>query len=253
MENRLLSKVPEITIFFWIIKIMATTVGETGADFLSTTLKLGLIYTSYVMWALLIVSLILQIVQKRYIPAFYWVTVFFMSIVGTLVTDNMIDNLGISLEMSTAIFSGALTLTFIGWYMSEKTLSIHSIHTVKREIFYWLAILFTFALGTASGDLFWEGLKLWYLYSWLIFAGVIGVITFSFYYLKLNAVLAFWIAYILTRPLWASFGDLLSQAPADGWMWLWTVSTSMIFTMTIIALVIYMTLREKHILSASKI
>lgn len=151
-----LNKIPHITLSFWIIKIMATTVGETAADYLDTTLDIGLTNTSLIMGGLLLLFVTFQIISKRYIPWLYWVTVVFMSIFGTLFTDNLTDNFGISLETTTAIFSITLALIFGLWYAREKTLSIHTIYTRKREIFYWIAILFTFALGTASGDLFAE-------------------------------------------------------------------------------------------------
>ena len=149
----MLNKVPEVTIFFWIIKIMATTIGETGADFLIFNLKFGLPVTSYIMGALLAAALLIQIFTKKYVPWIYWTAVVLISIVGTLITDNLVDNLGVSLEITTILFSLALMATFITWYISQKTLSIHTIYTVKRELFYWAAILFTFALGTAAGDL----------------------------------------------------------------------------------------------------
>lgn len=149
-ENTLWNKVPEVLLSFWTIKIMATTVGETAADYLNTTLDIGLTNTSLIMGGLLIVFVTFQILSKKYIPWLYWLTVVFMSIFGTLFTDNLIDNFGISLETTTIIFSIILALIFGIWYMKERTLSIHTIFTRKREIFYWIAILFTFALGTAA-------------------------------------------------------------------------------------------------------
>lgn len=151
--KKMLNKVPEITFFFWIIKIMATTVGETAADFLSETMKLGLTGTSYVMGALLLILLIIQIRAKKYVPALYWTVVVFLSVVGTLISDNLVDNLGVSLTTTSILFGSALAVVFIWWYLSERTLSVHTIDTTKRELFYWAAILFTFSLGTSAGDL----------------------------------------------------------------------------------------------------
>ena len=223
---RMLNKVPEITLFFWVIKIMATTVGETAADFLSFNLKLGLTRTSYVMGALLLIALGVQLRTRKYVPSIYWISVVLISIVGTLITDNLVDNFGVSLTLTTVLFSLALLTTFAAWYASERTLSIHSIFTTRRELFYWAAILFTFALGTAAGDLTAEGLSLGYAKSALLFGSLIGVVTLAYYRFKLNAVLAFWMAYILTRPLGASLGDLLSQPAANGGLGLGTVITS---------------------------
>ena len=126
----MLNKVPEVTIFFWIIKIMATTVGETAADFLNVNLSFGLTKTSIVMGSLLLVALILQIRAKRYIPWIYWVAVVLLSVFGTLITDNLVDNFAITLQTTTMVFSGALLATFIAWYLSEKTLSIHSLSLI---------------------------------------------------------------------------------------------------------------------------
>lgn len=249
----MLNKVPEITLFFWVIKILCTTVGETFADFLNTNLNLGLTGTSLVMGVLLVVVLFFQFRSRKYIPTIYWLAVVLISVVGTLITDNLTDNFGISLVTTTIIFAITLTITFIIWYMQEKTLSIHSIVTTKREAFYWLAILFTFALGTAAGDLVAEKFDLGYLVSLLLFAGFIAAITFAYYKLKLNPVWAFWIAYILTRPLGASIGDYLSQAPSDGGLGLGTTRTSMIFLFAILALVVYLTAIRKDVITEESI
>ncbi|MDB5183969.1 MAG: putative rane-anchored protein [Candidatus Saccharibacteria bacterium] len=235
----LLSKVPEITIYFWIIKILCTTVGETAADYLNMTLGFGLTNTTYVMGAILIAFLVAQFRMKKYNPSTYWMVVVLLSVVGTLITDNLSDNLGVPLVASTIGFSIALAITFFIWYKSEKTLSIHSIRTSRRESFYWLAILFTFALGTAGGDLVAEQFAIGYFPSALIFAGIIATIAFAHYKFKLNAVLAFWLAYILTRPLGASIGDFMSQATSDGGLNLGTIGTSAIFLTAIACLVMY--------------
>ena len=241
----LLNKVPEVTLYFWVIKIMATTVGETAADFLSTTLGLGLTGTSLVMTALLVAALVWQLRSNRYVPATYWTAVVLISVVGTLITDNLTDNLGVPLPTTTAIFAVALAVVFALWFRSERTLSIHTITTRRRELFYWSAILFTFALGTAAGDLLAEGLNLGYTVSVLLFAAAIAVVTVAHLRLRLGSVLAFWIAYVLTRPLGASLGDLLSQARADGGLGLGTVGTTALFIGTILILVTYLTRTRK--------
>jgi len=245
--NKLLNRVPEVVIFFWIIKVLATTVGETAADFLNDKMGLGLTGTSYVMGALLVIVLLIQFIAiKRYVPIVYWLAVVLMSIVGTLITDNLVENFGISLQTTTIVFSICLAVVFALWYLSEKTLSVHSIYTTKRELFYWATILFTFALGTAAGDLLAEGLNLGYLVSAFLFAGVIGSIAAAHFYLKVDAILAFWAAYILTRPLGASIGDLLSQ-PADAGGWgLGTVTTSIIFLTAILVLVIFLSVQQRQ-------
>lgn len=240
--KQLLSKVPEVTIFFWIIKILATTVGETAADSLNAGLHLGLTGTSVVMGLLLAAMLIVQLRADRYIPWVYWLAVILISIVGTLITDNLVDNFGVPLQTTTIIFACALAVTFACWYAVEKTLSIHSIYTRRREGFYWLAILFTFALGTAAGDLIAEKFGLGYLVSALLVAGLIAVITGLHYGAKLNAVLAFWLAYILTRPLGAALGDYLSQDRGVGGLQLGATLTTVVFAVIIVAVVGYLTI-----------
>lgn len=238
-------RVPQVTLYFWIIKVLATTVGETAADFLSATLKLGLVVTSYIMSGLLVLALLNQFRLKRYIPANYWLVVVLLSIVGTLITDLLVDNLGVSLITATVSFSIALIAVFAAWYFSEQTLAMHSICTLKRELFYWATILFTFALGTAAGDFLAEVSGLGYFQSALVFGVAIALIAGSYYYLHMNEILAFWLAYILTRPLGASTGDLLSQPVNNGGLGFGTVGTSMIFLTTILILIVYLSITRK--------
>jgi uncharacterized membrane-anchored protein len=247
----MLNKVPEITLFFWIIKILATTVGETAADFLNTNLNFGLTGTSVVIGALLLVVLGFQFTLRRYVPGIYWLAVVLISVVGTLITDNLTDNFGVPLPVSTALFAAALAATFAAWFAVERTLSIHTILTSRREAFYWLTILFTFALGTAAGDLVAEKLNLGYLLSAVGFAAVIGAITVAHLRFKLNAVLAFWLAYILTRPLGASLGDLLSQPTAGGGLGLGTVGTSALFLTAILSLVSYLAITRRDVIAVA--
>jgi uncharacterized membrane-anchored protein len=234
----MLNKVPEVTLAFWIIKIMSTTVGETGADYLAVHIGLGTAVTTGITVSLLLVALLLQLRMRRYVPWIYWLTVVLVSIVGTQITDVLTDKLGISLYTSTAAFSIVLAATFAVWYRTARTLSIHTIVTTRRELFYWAAILFTFALGTAAGDLATEALGLGFNVGVLAFGALIAAIATA-YYLGANAVLTFWLAYILTRPLGASLGDLLSQARAYGGLGLGTVYTSIAFLTIIVALVAF--------------
>lgn len=233
----MLNKVPEVTAFFWIIKVLCTTVGETVADFLGTNLGWGLTGTTAFMGALLAIALVVQFRSRRYRAAVYWLAVVLLSVVGTLITDNLTDNFGVPLVTTTVLFSVVLAVVFAIWFAVERTLSIHSITTTRREAFYWLAILFTFALGTSAGDLAAERLALGYLPSALIFAGAIALIFAAHKVVKLNAILAFWLAYILTRPLGASLGDFLAQARTDGGVGLGTTATSAIFLVAILVLV----------------
>jgi uncharacterized membrane-anchored protein len=247
LGRQMLNKVPEVTIYFWIIKILCTTVGETAADLMNEELGLGLTNTTYIMSAALIAILIAQFRSRKYIPGIYWLAVVLISVVGTLITDNLVDNAGVELQTTTYVFSAALALVFAVWYWVERTLSVHTIVTSRREAFYWLAILFTFALGTSAGDLFAEKLELGFLPSAGIFAGAIAVIAIAHFRFKLNAILAFWLAYILTRPLGASIGDWLSQPVEETGLGLGTVLTSVIFLVTILALVVYLSVTKKDL------
>ncbi|SDP43553.1 Uncharacterized membrane-anchored protein [Phyllobacterium sp. YR620] len=234
------NRVPEVTIDFWLIKLMAVTMGETAADYLAVNLGLGLMATSLIMTAVLVVALILQFMQKRYVPWAYWSAVVLISIVGTLITDNLVDNSKVPLEVTTIVFTVALIATFAIWYGTERTLSIHSIFTTRRETFYWLAILFTFALGTAAGDLVAEKFELGFVTTGVIFGAIIALVAVSYYFLNLDAILSFWLAYIFTRPLGASLGDFLSQPVEYGGLGFGTIVTSILFLSCIVAIVIYM-------------
>ncbi len=246
--RQMLNKVPEITLYFWVIKILCTTVGETFADNLNENLGLGLSGTSYVMGAALIVVLIFQFRSKRYIPGIYWLAVVLVSVVGTLVSDNLVENYGVTLQESTIAFAAILIGVFAAWYASEKTLSVHTIYTTKRESFYWLAILFTFALGTSAGDYLSESLELGYLTALGIFAGAIVVVTVLHFGLRMNAILSFWLAYILTRPMGASIGDYLASPTGEGGLGLGTNLTSIIFLSTILALVVFLAVTKRDVI-----
>ncbi|WP_313153017.1 COG4705 family protein [Lacrimispora sp.] len=242
----MISKVPAVTIFFWIIKVLCTTVGETASDFLNVNLGLGLVGTSIFMGTLFLIVLFLQFRTTKYTPSIYWPTVVLISVFGTLVTDNLTDGMGVPLEFSTILFSVCLALTFAAWYYSEKDLSIHSIYTMRREAFYWLAILFTFALGTASGDLMAEGLGLGYLTTGLIICACIICVAIA-WRAGLDPVLSFWMIYIMTRPLGASLGDFLSQSKANGGLGLGATFTSVIFLAAILATVVFLTITKKDL------
>ena len=240
------NRVPEVTVDFWLIKLMAVTMGETAADYLAVNLGFGLTATSLIMAAILIAALAVQFAKKRYVPWSYWLAVVLISIVGTLVTDNLVDNFGVSLVSTTIGFTAALTATFVLWYGSERSLSIHAITTTRREAWYWLAILFTFALGTAAGDLVAEHFALGYLSTGVLFGMIIASLAAGYAWLGLDPILGFWLAYIFTRPLGASLGDLLSQPAEYGGMGLGTIITSALFLSVIVAIVGYMSLPQSR-------
>ena len=241
----LLNKVPEVTAIFWIIKILSTTVGETGADYLAVHVGLGASTTTVIMIGFLIAALALQLRARSYVPTIYWLTVVLVSVVGTQITDLLTDKLEISLYLSTAVFAATLAATFAIWYGVERTLSIHTIVTRRRELFYWAAILFTFALGTAAGDLATEALGLGFQLGVVAFGVLIVVIALT-YYLGANPVLTFWLVYILTRPLGASLGDLLSQSKSYGGVGLGAIYTSIGFLTVIVALVAWASFEDER-------
>ena len=239
------NKVPQLTIFFWVIKILSTTVGETFADFINGALNFGLTGTSLLMSVVLIAFLAIQFRTPKYTPAVYWSVVVLMSITGTLLTDNLTDNFGVSLLLSTAIFAVLLLATFAIWYRKERTISIKNVNTRERESFYWLAILFTFALGTAAGDLVAERFNVGYGRSLLLFAAIILIFAILWNQKVIVEEYAFWIIYILTRPLGASSGDFLSQSTKDGGLGLGAANTSWIYLTIISLLVIYLVKSKK--------
>ena len=235
----LLNKVPEVTVFFWVIKILCTTVGESFADYVNETLGFGLTNTTAVFTAALVVVLVLQFRARRYVPGIYWLAVVLISVVGTLLTDTLTDSQGVPLWFSSTLFAALLAAVFAAWYARERTLSIHSINTTPREGWYWLVVLVTFALGTAVGDWTLE------LTGWspgasiLLPAGLIVAVLIA-WRLGMGPVLSFWLAYILTRPLGANIGDFLASSRGDGGLGLGTLVTSVVFLATILATVVYL-------------
>lgn len=242
-----LNKVPQITLLFWLVKMMSTTVGETGADLLSGTLGWGIGITSAVVSGLLIVALIAQLRANEYRPIRYWSVVVLISVAGTLLSDVLVDVAGVSLVTTTVLFSIILAVVFVLWWRQERTLSIHTIHTRKREVFYWAAILATFALGTSGGDLLGETLNLGYGLSAVVFLSAVLLVALLHVIFKANAVLWFWTAYILTRPLGASLGDLLSQSQKHGGLGFGTVPVSIVFAICIVASVAWFVFQERRV------
>jgi len=237
-------KFPEVTIYFWFIKVLSTTVGETFADWLTNNVGLGEQGTLVLMAGLLIVALIVQFRISRYLAPIYWLCVVLISVAGTLLTDNVVDNWGVSLVTSTIVFSIALAATFVAWYRVEGTLSIHTVDNFRREAFYWTTILFTFALGTAAGDLFAERINLGYFTSLLVFAGIIAVVGLAYRVKVLGSIATFWATYVVTRPLGASLGDFLSQPKDTSGIGLGTTTTSLIFLTAILALVSFLAITK---------
>jgi uncharacterized membrane-anchored protein len=225
--------------------MLSTTMGETGADYLIFKLHWGLWLTTAVMLVPLVIALWAQLRAVQYRHWLYWLCVVLVSIVGTLITDNLTDHLQVPLWLSSLAFSLLLAGIFYIWYAQERSLSISTINTKRREFFYWLAILATFALGTALGDWVAEEMRWGYKVAAYIFGGLITLTALARFGFKLNSVACFWVAYIFTRPLGASCGDFLSHSVKKGGLGFGTTNTSLVFLLIIVVLVAYLSWRDR--------
>lgn len=239
-----LRKVPEITIFFWIVKLLTTAMGESTSDFL--VFKINPYIAVALGFIALAAALLLQFSVRRYIAWVYWLSVAMVAVFGTMAADVLHIQLGVPYILSTLFFAIVLATVFIVWQRSEKTLSIHSINTRRREMFYWATVLATFALGTAAGDMTATTLGLGYFSSGLMFAGLIVIPALAYWLFDLNEIVAFWAAYVLTRPLGASFADWMGKPKAVGGLGLGDGTVSLALTVLIICFVGYMTLSRKR-------
>jgi len=239
-QKQLMRKVPEITAIFWIVKLFTTAMGESTSDYLVFRINP---YIAVTLGAIgFVIALALQFSVRRYVPRIYWLSVLMVAIFGTMAADVLHIQLGVPYLLSTIFFAVALAAVFIIWHRSEKTLSIHSINSPRREIFYWAAVTATFALGTAAGDLTAISLGLGYFSSGLLFIGLIAIPAAAYWLFGLNEIAAFWFAYIITRPLGASFADWLGKSRAVGGRGLGDGPVSLVLVILIIACVSYMTL-----------
>lgn len=254
--RQLLNKVPEVTLYFWIIKCLCTTIGETFSDNLTTrwaggdnagvhALDAASLKVMLITMGVLAVLLVIQFTRRRYVATVYWANIVVISLVGTQITDQFEGNGDQPNNMwaITIVSLALLVSVFFVWWLVERTLSMHSIRTFRRELLYWLAILVTFATGTAVGDLIAEKFSLGYLTTLLLFVGLIAVIAAAWRFTPINGVLAFWLAYVMTRPLGASTGDFLSQRGNQG-LDLGTSTTSYIFLALIVCLVAFLQVRK---------
>ncbi|WP_343550450.1 hypothetical protein [Pantoea sp.] len=231
------TKVPQATLLFWVLKMMSTTVGETGADWINFGLGFGLVHTSIIAAGLFLIVLIFQLKSPRYISWLYWITVLLVSITGTLITDYLTDQMQVPLLYSVAMFGSALVMVLMFWHRTEGTLEFSAINTVSRELYYWLAIMITFAFGTALGDALAERLGLGYLSTSLLFAVLIAISAFLWRLRVLSAVACFWTVYVLTRPLGAALADLFSQPIKEGGLGYGTTPVNIIFLVGMVTLI----------------
>jgi uncharacterized membrane-anchored protein len=242
--RRDLVKVPEITAIFWLTKLLTTAMGESTSDYLVHTIDpvvaVGLGGIA------LVAALSLQLVARRYIPWIYWTAVLMVAVAGTMAADVLHIRFGVPYAVSTTLFAVILAAVFVLWYRTEGTLSIHSIGTARRELFYWAAVIATFAMGTATGDLTATTLGLGYLASVFLFAGVMLVPAVGYWRFNWDEVFSFWFAYVLTRPLGASIADWLGKPHSAGGMGLGDGVVALVFTVAIVACVRVMTLQWRR-------
>jgi uncharacterized membrane-anchored protein len=243
--RQMLNKVPQITIFFWIVKVLTTGMGEVASDFLAH--QLNPVIAVGLAGICLAAALALQISVRRYITWIYWLSVIMVSIFGTMAADVLHIGFGIPYIISTIFFVAALAIIFIVWYVNEKTLSIHSIYTRRREIFYWFTIMATFALGTAAGDMTATTMHLGYFLSGIMFTLLIVIPALGYLWFGLNEVFTFWFAYIITRPLGASFADWVGVSHSRGGLGLGTGLVSLVLLIIIISFVYYLSISHKDI------
>ena len=243
-RQQLARKVPEITAVFWIVKLLSTAMGESTSDFFVFKINP---YLAVILGGIaLAIALVLQFSARRYIAWVYWLAVVMVAVFGTMAADAMHIQLGIPYLASSIVFAIALGVVFVLWYKSERTLSIHSITTRRRELFYWAAVIATFALGTATGDLTAITLHLGYFSSGLLFTGLIAMPVLARWLFGLNEVFAFWFAYIITRPLGASYADWMGKSKSVGGLGYGDGHVSIGLTLIIICFVGYMTLSRKE-------
>jgi uncharacterized membrane-anchored protein len=233
-----LSKVPEVTAFFWIVKALTTAMGESTSDFLVHTLvpEIAVVLGGIAFC----VALYLQFSKDRYVPWAYWLAVAMVGVFGTMAADVLHVGLGVPYVVSTVFYAVVLAVVFRAWYVSEGTLSIHSITTPRRELFYWAAVLATFALGTAAGDLTAVTFGLGYFGSILLFAAIIAIPAIGYFRFGMNSILAFWFAYVVTRPVGASVADWLAVSSARGGLALGTGPVSLVLAAAIAGFVYYL-------------
>jgi len=241
-----MNKVAAVTFYFWIIKICATTLGETAGDLLSMTMDVGYGFSTVILLGLFLVSVIAQLMASKFNAVLYWTVILTTSTAGTTMSDFMDRTLGLGYANGSLILSSGLLLVLAIWHVSEKTISVSNIQTTRAEMFYWLAILFSNTLGTALGDFLADDSGLGFLGGAVLIAGLIGLVVLANYFTRLNRVMLFWIAFVLTRPFGATFGDFLTKPIQKGGLDYGTVGSSVILASLLAIFVIYTTLTEKR-------
>ncbi|UQD53751.1 hypothetical protein C0971_05110 [Bacillus methanolicus] len=244
-----MNKIAKVTFIFWIMKISATTLGETAGDLLSMTLGVGYAISSMILFGLFLVTLGAQLISKRYIPVVYWTVILSTSIAGTTMSDYIDRTLGLGYAKGSMILVTILLAIFAYWYFSEKSLNINYIKTRKVEILYWIAILFSNTLGTALGDFLADSSGLGYKGGAALIGSLLGIIIVAFYFTKISRVFLFWVAFVLTRPFGATFGDLLTKPHEKGGLDLGTMGSSLVLVSILAVFIIYSTFKNDKIIA----
>lgn len=243
LNRRLAKKVPELTVYFWVIKVLTTGMGEATSDFFVHSFNPYIVVI--VSAIVLALCLLLQLWVSRYIPSIYWLAVTMVAVFGTMAAGILHVYLGVPYIYSASIYCACAAVIFILWYLSERTLSVHSIYTRRREIFYWATVLATFALGTAVGDMTAVTFHLGFLGSGFLFTGLIVIPWLAYRFLGLNEIVAFWFAYVITRPLGASWADWLAVPQSLGGLNLGRGPVALTLTVLIAAFVVYLSVSHR--------
>ena len=243
-----MNKVAKITAVFWIIKICATTLGETAGDLLSMTMNVGYAVSSVILISLFLISVVAQLKSTKFNPVLYWIVILMTSTAGTTMSDFMDRTLGLGYMKGSLILIACLLVVLAAWRISEKTLSVSNIQTTKAELFYWTAILFSNTLGTALGDFLSDDSGLGFIGGAALIGGLLGLVVLAATFARLNRVMLFWIAFVLTRPFGATFGDFLTKPVAKGGLNFGTVGSSLILASLLATFIIYMSMREKRVI-----
>lgn len=252
VRQEIANKLPQITLMFWIMKICATTLGETAGDLFSMTLNIGYAVSSMMLISIFVVSLVSQLLAKKFHPLLYWTVILTTSTAGTTMSDYMDRTLGLGYAAGASLLVTILLLVLGIWYLTEGTLSVDSITSRRSEIFYWTAILFSNTLGTALGDFLADSSGLGFAGGALLVGSCIALIALAHRFTRISSVLLFWMAFVLTRPLGATVGDILTKTPAKGGLGFGTTGSSLVLLAVLVILIIY-TLRQQHVVPEKEI
>ena len=242
----MMNKIAKVTVFFWIMKICATTLGETAGDLLSMTMNVGYALSSIILISLFLISVVAQLRSSRFHPVLYWTVILTTSTAGTTMSDFMDRTLGLGYAKGSLILVTCLLAVLAAWRISEKTLSVDDIQSTKAEIFYWTAILFSNTLGTALGDYLADDSGLGFLGGAVLIAGLLGLVGLAFYFTQISRVILFWIAFVLTRPFGATFGDLLTKPAEKGGLNFGTVGSSLILASLLVVFILYTGAKQRR-------